>query len=146
MNDTGTSAESRNRWKPVLRDGVTYCSPGCGRGCTWEEYQAALRGAEELAESLGNGWRPEVWENLGWFFKAESEDGTMSVHPPVHGGKSYTAFFERSKTPNIQMARGNWHADGPTPQAAINAVLVIARDEIATIQHAMASFERTTGL
>lgn len=52
------------KWNPV-RKGVIYCSPNCGGGCTHNSYKRACRESEALAESLGKGWTPEVWENLG---------------------------------------------------------------------------------
>lgn len=52
-------------WKPIRR-GAIYCSPGCGGGCQWAEYQNVKRIAEKTAKELGRGWKVEVWENLGW--------------------------------------------------------------------------------
>ena len=57
-----------DRWTPV-RHSDTYCAPGCGRGCTWKEYQRALRKAEALRRKMKTGdWRIHVHDNLGWHY------------------------------------------------------------------------------
>lgn len=55
------------------RRGDVYCSPRCGYGCTWLAYQQAKSAAAKLCNSLGRGWRPRVWENLGWHYEALRE-------------------------------------------------------------------------
>jgi len=65
-------------WSPV-RKGNIYCSPGCGGGCTWEAYEAAVAHASELCERLGEGFEPRVWENLGWHFEAVAHDRRIRV-------------------------------------------------------------------
>lgn len=76
-------------WTPEKR-GHIFCSPACGRGCTAEEYKEAKRVAEELAASLGGGFAPEVWENLGWYSKAV--DGPVAIHCHDLDGVVFTAF------------------------------------------------------
>jgi hypothetical protein len=62
---------------PASRGGL-YCSPACGAGCTRREHDQAVRDADRLVKRLrGSGWRAEVWENLGWHFRAVS--GTVQV-------------------------------------------------------------------
>ncbi len=55
-------------WKPV-RDGDTYCSPLCGHGCTYIDYQSAAKVAGALSKLMDKGWKPHVWENLGWHWE-----------------------------------------------------------------------------
>jgi hypothetical protein len=70
-------SQRRLSWTPVSRGGL-YCSPACGAGCTRKEYDRAVRDADRLVRRLrGSGWRAEVWENLGWHFRAVS--GTVQV-------------------------------------------------------------------
>ena len=57
------------RWTPQ-RDGDRFCSPACGRGCTFQEFEDATNKGKALAELLGPQWTPRVWENLGWFHAA----------------------------------------------------------------------------
>lgn len=66
-------------WLPV-REGVKYCAPACGRGCTWREFCAAKKAADILAKSLGPKWQAVVHENLGWYFYAKSPCGHIQVH------------------------------------------------------------------
>lgn len=40
----------------------------------------ATKNAAELAERLGEGWKPRVWENMGWYYSAFK--GVVQVHPP----------------------------------------------------------------
>lgn len=56
-------------WKPI-RSGERYCSPACGRCCSWTEYRRAHRRAAALCKQLGPRWKPEVYENLGWQYNA----------------------------------------------------------------------------
>jgi hypothetical protein len=65
-------------WTPVAR-GKIYCSPACGAGCTRGEHDRAKREALRLVNNLrGRGWKPIVWEGLGWHFKAVS--GPLEIH------------------------------------------------------------------
>lgn len=56
-------------WTPVL-SGNRYCSPACGHGCTITEHDAAVKKAKALARLCGKGWKPRVWENMGWHYSA----------------------------------------------------------------------------
>lgn len=70
-------------WTPVRR-GAAYCSPACGAGCTVREHRRAVRDADALVRRLrGSGWRPVVWENLGWHFRAVS--GPVQVYGDRRG-------------------------------------------------------------
>jgi len=57
-----------SRWTPVLK-GDQYCSPSCGGRCKKADYDAAVLESKEIADQLGSGWIPEVYENLGWHWK-----------------------------------------------------------------------------
>jgi hypothetical protein len=78
-----------DRWKPVLRGGV-YCSPACGGGvqfgCTKQNYDKSTSDAERLAQRMGTGWTPRVWENLGWHYCVNSPNGCIKVYPSIHKG------------------------------------------------------------
>lgn len=70
-------------WKArhYSKDGVTrYCAPACGHDCTLVEHANAHTSAKALADRLngaGSGWRPVVWENLGWHCKVEHNNRMM---------------------------------------------------------------------
>lgn len=111
-------------WTP-RRKGDIYCSPACGGetkwGCTWAEYQAAKRAAKALCDRIGKGWRPRVWENLGWHYSAISPCGRLKVHPSTscrcHGKgtvTSYTAFLGEADSPG-----GRWTGQSRSPKRAV---------------------------
>lgn len=66
-------------WKPA-RHGIMYCSPACGCGCTWKDYQDAVADADALAKRLGEGWKPDVWENGGWHYSVNLAGVSISKH------------------------------------------------------------------
>lgn len=80
--------------KPAVRNGDVYCAPWCGGGCTWKAFQKATRDAQMLCDELGDGWVPDVSENLGWHYKAVC--GVLEVSPTIWNGKvsSYTCFVQ----------------------------------------------------
>lgn len=80
---------------PVLK-GDVYCSPFCDGGCKKSEYDYAVKQADLLCKELnsvngGNNWKPKVWENLGWYYKAKciiNETCWINVCPYSHEGKT----------------------------------------------------------
>ncbi|KKN04085.1 hypothetical protein LCGC14_1101020 [marine sediment metagenome] len=79
--------------------------------------------AELLARTLGPGWTPLVWENLGWHYAVRSPCGLLSVHPLF--GTGFTAFLSDS----IGGIGGKWAEHGDTPREAIDAVIKEAKKE-----------------
>jgi hypothetical protein len=78
-------------WKPRRR-GDIYCAPACGASCSYASYVQAKQKAAELAKTLGPGWTPRVWENLGWHYEAR-RGGICVVGPRYTHAVAYTAFF-----------------------------------------------------
>lgn len=70
-----------------LKRGHIYCSPACGRGCTLNEYEAASKTAMWMVGVLGEGWIPNVWENLGWHCSA--------VYTTPKGGELMSARYDK---------------------------------------------------
>lgn len=64
----------QNRWVAV-RKGPIYCAPACGAKCTYAAFKRMSEFAVDLAKRLGPGWRPHVWENMGWYCSAISVRG-----------------------------------------------------------------------
>lgn len=108
---------------PVAR-GDRYCSPACGRGCTKAEYDAAVAGGAALARQLGVGWRPQVWEHLGWHHRAISPDGRLKVHPSAVAD-TYVAYLGSKG-----QSGGRWSEHGKTPQGAVDEVRRVALIEV----------------
>lgn len=74
---------------PIHR-GLVYCSPACGFNCYSAAYEQAVKEAELLAEELGTGWNPEVWENCGWNYSVSKNVAT--VHPTRQGSALHGAW------------------------------------------------------
>lgn len=72
-------------WKPKSR-GAIYCSPACGCDCTYASFKKANSDAAKLAKRMGRGYKPYVWENMGWHFKVYN--GKIEVYP-----RSFTGGF-----------------------------------------------------
>lgn len=113
-------------WKP-LRRGPIYCAPACGFRCTWAAHEAAKRRAQELSIRLGKGWRPHVWENMGWYYEAISPCGRLKVSPSVHRGRvlHYTAFLGPASSPG-----GRWAEHGGTAEEAIRNVVRVGVEDL----------------
>lgn len=71
------------RWVPVL-NGDIYCSPACGGKCKKSAYDQAVVDSNEMASLLGAGWKPIVFENLGWYWKIEK--GDLELRPALPEG------------------------------------------------------------
>jgi hypothetical protein len=87
-------------WKPARR-GKTYCSPACGMGCTETAHCNAVNESKALAKRMGKGWKPRVWENLGWHYavtKGKPQgvfgNGFLEITPPSCKGDTYTAWIQ----------------------------------------------------
>lgn len=78
QHDETEVGELDRRWLPVLR-GDIYCSPACGGNCTKSAYDNAVMVSNRLASQLGDGWIPEVFENMGWYWKVQK--GDLTVRP-----------------------------------------------------------------
>lgn len=109
-------------WSPTL-DGKQFCGAGCGSGCTRAHFLRAVDGCRTLLDHLGPDWRGEVWENLGWHYKAvDKARGTWKVHPNMHPEtreiRGYTVFLGGQSG-----AGGKWAAQGATPEEAAREVL-----------------------
>lgn len=86
----------------------------------------ASEDAQALAERVGGGWKPEVWQNLGWHYKVVSPCGRVKIHPSSDG--SFTCFLS-----DDDGAGGIFVEHGSTPLAALKATLVRAYAERAKI-------------
>lgn len=95
----------KDGWKPKLR-GSTYCSPLCGGGCTKAAHDKAVAEANALVLRMkGSGWKPRVWENLGWHYEVHA--GPVALHNNTHNGKTMYGVL-----PTLRLDA----AKGPKPQ------------------------------
>lgn len=90
-----------------------FCSPRCGCGCTMADYNKAVSTSSKAARKMGRGWKPEVWENMGWHWCIVK--GVAKIHPGATGMKrgGYTAYINsahqtlgRGSTPAKALAAG----------------------------------------
>jgi hypothetical protein len=98
------------------------CADWCGGGCTQEQYAQAVQAADKLVQQLGEGWRPEVYENLGWHFGAASPCDRVRVS--VRKGDNYLALIGEAGS-----HAGQWAGVGDTAKAAVGAVLARTKAE-----------------
>lgn len=111
----------------AVRKGPIYCAPACGRGCTWAEFQQATRKAKALAADLGEGWEPEVHENLGWHFMA------------AHHSKKLTVYGSRGNWRALACSR--WVGLGKVPAEAVAMAVQKAKEELDSIRELVESVE-----
>lgn len=81
--DNQQRIQPASRWTPIL-NGTIYCSPACGGRCKKADYDQAVTDAANLAAGLGDGWKPRVWENMGWHYSAVKD--VAAVYAPNRGG------------------------------------------------------------
>lgn len=115
-------------WTPRALPGGIYCSPRCGghKGfCKKADFDKATKAAGALAKSLGGGWEPIVWENLGWHWMLQN--GVMEVHP--HGDE-FSAWLQGEK---------QFIAYGKTAEDAIGFVRQDARTYIRRLEADLAA-------
>lgn len=109
-------------WTPVRR-GAIYCAPACGRGCTFAEYQHAVKSGKKLAATLGTGWTSSVSENLGWFYEATSPCGRMRVSPLEDRrgklGPPKVLIYHADLGGMVDDSPGQWIGEGGTPTEAV---------------------------
>lgn len=106
---------TKKDYEPIRR-GTIYCAPFCGAKCTWAAFQDATKKAKILARTLGPGWKPQVNENMCWYWGATK--GVMKVYASNnHGGSkgsvgkytcycdTSTQFLGQGRTPKLAVSR-----------------------------------------
>lgn len=109
-----------------MRRGRVYCSTACGKGCTFAEYQRAKQHGRALAKRLGKGWKPRIWENLGWHYTAKR--GPIEVYPRI---KSYWA--------NLILVGKQFTGEAREPELAVIRAIDKAKEVVAALTNALAS-------
>lgn len=112
-----------SNWTPRALPNGVYCSPRCGASCKRKDYERAVAKSEKVAKALGPGWKPEVWENMGWFWRVTKGDFEVSQY---RDESKYSATFQG----HVQKI-----AEGPTPRKALEAVTHRVRELIAILEH-----------
>lgn len=115
-------------WTPRLRNGI-YCSPRCGCDCTKAAYDKAVKDSAALAKRMGDGWEPEVWENMGWHWRIDK--GVFHLWPPKTYAKDdqYSAWFNGAH---------QFIACAKVPEDALGFVIQDARTFIRRMENELA--------
>lgn len=127
----------RLSWKPVRR-GDIYCAPACGNGCTYQAYLNAVAAAKQLAKELP-GFKPHVWENLGWHYSAVALGSRVSVY---NNFGSYNVLANLVNPHAGDFAWGNVTAR--SAQKAVQKLSANLRREIRKMQLMLQHLERAT--
>lgn len=117
-------------WTPVRR-GKVYCSSACGHGCLYADYLKAQHAAKALAKRMGDGWKPKIWENLGWHYSAVHRASGISINEYPYSGDHFTVY-----------ALGGAYT-GKTPAKAIAAAILTTQQEVLRVTETMAALETT---
>jgi len=109
-----------------------YCAPACGHGCTRKDYEAALFRAQRVADALGEAWKAEASENMGWHSKVRKAEVYICV-PGSWGASQYMAGTE---------GRGIL-GTGRTARQAINVMVERLRMERSAAERILETVEAT---
>lgn len=127
-HDETAIGELDRKWIPVL-NGEVFCSPFCGAKCKKSDYDKALRISYEIASQLGENWIPQVFENLGWYWKVTK--GNIEVRDSALG---YNATMQFEQDQNYYFS-----ADDSDPRKAVQKVQDQLQDIIRKLQRQYAS-------
>ena len=130
-NGNPTPLSSGDRWTPVLK-GDVFCSPACSCGCKKADFDSATKKAHALAHTLGDGWEPSVWENLGWHFEAKKRSATVTVDRD----QGYTADVRFKMSDDVELCISETR---DCPREAVGAVVAEINTRIASLKRALVS-------
>lgn len=143
MKNTKNPTKTKDRWTPI-RNGLLYCAPACGAGCTYAEYQAAVNKAEALKKKcekeIGGKWEIRVHENLGWHWSVIAPEINVSVDYGGYLGKHgdyYTAAFGGG-TPSVVSTHPTTYK---TPKEAFDAQINAVKQEADRWNKIVASYD-----
>jgi len=125
--------DDESGWVPVLQ-GEVYCSPRCGGKCTLAAFDKATSDAQALASEMGQGWKPRVWENLGWHYDVGKSDARIT--PPPYGSAEFTAWIEPGKTERNLICQFIEKAENP--HDALGFATQSARTMISRLENSLA--------
>jgi hypothetical protein len=95
---------------------------------------------DKLAARLGENWKVDVWENIGWHTAVWLDGTGLTVHISHGYGMrptTFSAFLNEPSRDGHRPVGGIWATHGDTPEEAISNVLAIARAEVARKQTAI---------
>lgn len=134
MQTTATKTE-RDGWTPVLyANGTRYCSPLCGAQCTKADYDQAVADGAALAERMGAGWEPRIWENLGWHYNVRKGCAKICPRRYHDGSTVYAAWIE----PEVEgLTAMQFICDAADPNDALGFAVQEANTTISRLREAL---------
>ncbi|MFL5900969.1 MAG: hypothetical protein ACJ75S_07195 [Solirubrobacterales bacterium] len=117
-------------------DGEVFCSPWCGTKCRKAAFDRAVREAAMLCDQLGPGWKPHVWENMGWHFEAQM--GSARVTVTTNGSTIHGTYTVSGYTGWCNFGDKQAIERGATPREAIDAAKDAMRAIIDRLQAKLA--------
>lgn len=81
-----------------------------------------------LLAKLGPGWALDVWENIGWHYRAQISNLYLSEHFDREGKPYYMTLMGDGSHPGAGMP--GWSGRGDTPEEAIAMSLAAAQRDI----------------
>lgn len=112
-------------WTPrkYNKDGARFCSEACGNDCMLLDHAEATKQARDLARRLGNGWKPVVMENHGWYWHV------------AKGPAELRRIASRKYWLSVIIRGQQYQRDGVTPFEAIGKVWLDLRVAANALEH-----------
>lgn len=117
---------------------ATYRNPidcECGLGCTRVAHEDAIKRADDLCVLLGNGWEPQVWDNLGWHYCVNNDAAGICISPSHRAGYYYASLGGHRHSD-----RGLTYIASDTvrsPRLALRQVIIGAMEKAAALNAAV---------
>lgn len=114
----------------IIEQGDVYCSKRCGFRCKRTAYDRAVAEGDALANALGEGWAPHVWDNGGWHYSASN--GACEIFPRTRGGSISGEWVVEGYTCFLNVSTGQIVTRGDTAADALGFATQEARTRIAS--------------
>lgn len=136
---TAEIVETTDRWTPIRR-GMFYGSAACCRAtlCRLVAYDQATVEARQLADHLGPGWEPRVWENLGWHYRVTLTSGEDKIEVSADTKGSHTRGGWEVTGYGASFNHQEWQRD-KTPEGAVVKVIAVIRAQMDALGAVLAS-------
>lgn len=101
-----------------------------------KDEQFVTERAKDLARRLGGGWRPEIWENLGWHYKAVHDGAQIAVYANHDDGRengrvTYWADYGGGSYPDAKGRQLCSDGKSTLPSDAVRQIIVAALEQAA---------------
>lgn len=118
-----------DEWTPTL-NGEIYCSRACGFKCKKVDFDKATAKALELANQMGHGWEPRVWENGGWHYEVLKRGASVTAEDDGSYQASIRFYMDDKTEVCVSETR-------TSPVQAVEAVVDVLNARIKGLQRAL---------